>query len=93
MTFSPSGHADDIELTCGGTRSFSRIEATPRHRRFDSRRWARAGPRRFARAKPRGLRNIGRRFRETLDFGDGGLRVNRETELTLIDLIGASGRG
>lgn len=84
-----AAHADDVELSCAGTlvalasrgRPFGIVDLTR----------GEMGTRGDAATRERESRNaagvLGARFRETLDFGDGGLRKTRENELTLIDLI------
>ena len=82
-------HADDIELTCGGTvvnivrsgRTAGIIELTR----------GEMGTRGTAEIRLRESKEaakiLGASFREQLDFGDGGLRTGREEELELIDVI------
>jgi N-acetylglucosamine malate deacetylase 1 len=84
-----SAHADDIELTCAGTliamkdrgHSFGIIDLTR----------GEMGTRGTAdvrlREAQRAAELLGAEFRETLDFGDGGLAINRENELVLIEAI------
>ncbi len=84
-----SAHADDVELCCAGTlvaqalrgRSFGIVDltrgemgtrGTPDTRRGEAERAAAI---------------LGAAFRETLDFGDGGLSKSRGHELALIDVI------
>jgi bacillithiol biosynthesis deacetylase BshB1 len=84
-----AAHADDIELTCAGTlialkdrsHSFGIVDLTR----------GEMGTRGTAavrlREAQRAAEILGAEFRETLDFGDGGLAVNRENELVLIEMI------
>lgn len=82
-------HADDIELSCGGTlakavkdglrvgiieltRGELGTRGTPQVRRREARNAARI---------------LGARFREHLDFGDGGMRTGRDEELQIIEII------
>ena len=84
-----AAHADDVELTCAGTlvrlaeagRSFGIVDLTR----------GEMGTRGDAATREREARRaaeiLGARFREILDFGDGGLKKSRENELALIDVI------
>jgi bacillithiol biosynthesis deacetylase BshB1 len=82
-------HADDIELTCAGTlvvlkergHSFAIVDMTRGEM------GTRGTPEVRAREANRAAEILGAAFRETLDFGDGGLRVTRENELALIEII------
>ena len=82
-------HPDDIELACSGTlvqlasrgRSFGIVDLT--HGEMGTRGDADL---RATEAR-RSAEILGAAFRETLDFGDGGLATGREQELILIDLI------
>lgn len=82
-------HADDIELTCAGTlvvvkdhgRSFGIVDLTR------SEMGTRGTAEIRAREAARSAEILGAAFRETLDFGDGGLRVTRDSELALIEVI------
>ena len=84
-----SAHADDVELCCAGTlvalagrgKTFGILDltrgemgtrGTPETRRSEAERSAQI---------------LGAAFRETLDFGDGGLSKSREHELALIDIL------
>lgn len=82
-------HADDIELTCGGTlinivrsgRTAGIVELT--HGEMGTR-----GTAQIRRRESRAAAKIlGAQFREQLDFGDGGLRRGREEEMEVIDVI------
>jgi bacillithiol biosynthesis deacetylase BshB1 len=82
-------HADDIELGCAGTL----VQLAARGRRFGIVDLTRGemGTRGDAAIREKEARRsaqiLGASFRETLDFGDGGLKDGREQELVLIDLI------
>ena len=82
-------HADDIELGCAGTL----VQLAARGRRFGIVDLTRGemGTRGDASLRESEARRsagiLGAAFRETLDFGDGGLAAGREQELVLIDLI------
>jgi bacillithiol biosynthesis deacetylase BshB1 len=84
-----AAHADDVELTCAGTL----VALKARGRRFGLVDLTRGemGTRGDAamreREALRAAEILGADFRETLDFGDGGLRQTRENELAVIDLI------
>lgn len=84
-----AAHPDDVELTCAGTLirwkshggTFGIVDLTR----------GEMGTRGDAATRERESRRaaeiLGAEFRETLDFGDGGLSKSRENELVLIDLI------
>ena len=84
-----AAHADDVELTCAGTlvalkargRRFGLVDLT--HGEMGTRGDAALREREALAA----AEILGAEFRETLDFGDGGLRQTRENELAVIDLI------
>jgi bacillithiol biosynthesis deacetylase BshB1 len=82
-------HADDIEFGCAGTL----VQLAARGRRFGIVDLTRGemGTRGDAALRASEARRsagiLGAAFRETLDFGDGGLVAGREQELVLIDLI------
>lgn len=84
-------HADDVELGCGGTL----VEAVRRGQRVGivdltrGEMGTRGTPDARRRESLAAARAIGASFRETLDFGDGNLRVGREEELALVRLIRA----
>jgi bacillithiol biosynthesis deacetylase BshB1 len=84
-----SAHPDDVEMTCGGT--LVRLKA--RGKRFGIVDLTRGemgtrGTRETRRQEAeRAAEILGAEFRETLDFGDGGLAVSRENELLLMDVI------
>ena len=84
-----AAHPDDVELTCAGTlirwkntgRSFGIVDLT----RGEMGTRGDAATR--ERESKRSAEILGASFRETLDFGDGGLDHSRENELVLIDVI------
>lgn len=84
-----SAHADDIELTCGGTllrlkaggHPFGIVDLTRGEM------GTRGTPETRAREAARGAEILGADFRESLDLGDGGLRTGREEELAVIEVI------
>ena len=84
-----AAHPDDIELTCAGTL----IQARARGRRFGivdltgGEMGTRGDPKTRDSEARRAAEILGAEFRETLDFGDGGLSKSRENELVLIDVI------
>jgi len=84
-----AAHPDDVELTCGGTL----VTLKARGHRFGivDLTSGEMGTRGDAARREQEARQaadlLGAEFRETLDFGDGGLRHTRENELTLIDVI------
>ena len=84
-----SAHADDIELTCGGTL----IQMHERGYRFGildltrGEMGTRGSAEIRAKESQRAAEILGAEFRETLDLGDGGLRTGREEELLVIDVI------
>ena len=84
-----AAHPDDVEMTCGGTlvrlkergKRFGIVDLT--HGEMGTR-----GTRETRRREAeRAAEILGADFRETLDFGDGGLAVNRQNELLLMDVI------
>ena len=84
-----AAHPDDVELTCGGTlvmlksrgRRFGIVDLT--HGEMGTR----GDAEQREREGRRSAEILGAEFRESLDFGDGGLRHDRQNELALIDLI------
>ncbi|MDQ2869520.1 MAG: bacillithiol biosynthesis deacetylase BshB1 [Acidobacteriota bacterium] len=84
-----AAHPDDIELGCAGTL----VRWKAKGGRFGIVDLTRGemGTRGTAETREREARQaaeiLGAEFRETLDFGDGGLRQTRENELALIDVI------
>jgi len=84
-----AAHPDDVELACAGTL----VQWKKRGGRFGILDLTRGemGTRGDAATREREARRAaeirGAEFRETLDFGDGGLRKTRENELALIEVI------
>lgn len=84
-----AAHPDDIELGCAGTL----VRWKAKGGRFGIVDLTRGemGTRGNAETRDREARQaaeiLGAEFRETLDFGDGGLRQTRENELALIEVI------
>ena len=84
-----SAHADDVELTCGGT--LAQLKA--RGHRFGIVDLTRGemGTRGTAEIRAaeaaKAAKILGAEFRETLDLGDGGLGRTREHELAVIEVI------
>jgi bacillithiol biosynthesis deacetylase BshB1 len=84
-----SAHPDDVEMTCGGTlmllkargKRFGIVDLTQGEMGTRGTRETRR------REAERAAEILGADFRETLDFGDGGLAQTRENELLLIDVI------
>ena len=82
-------HPDDVELACAGTLVMLKTQG----RRFGivdltrGEMGTRGTPSLREREARRSAEILGAEFRETLDFGDGGLSHSRENELALIDLI------
>jgi bacillithiol biosynthesis deacetylase BshB1 len=84
-----SAHADDTELSCGGTIAKA-VKDGLRVGMIDltqGEMGTRGTPRERAREAARSARILGAVFREHLDFGDGGLRGTRDEELQLIDIV------
>ena len=82
-------HADDLELSCGGTiakyvKDGLRVGMVELTRGEMGTRGTPEIREREARAA---ARILGAHHREQLDFGDGGLRTGREEEMQLIDVI------
>lgn len=84
-----AAHPDDIELGCAGTL----VRWKTRGGRFGlvdltrGEMGTRGDAETRRREAGRAAEILGAEFRETLDFGDGGLSKSRENELALIDLI------
>lgn len=84
-----AAHPDDVELSCAGTlvqlrtfgHRFGIVDLT--RGEMATRGSSETRDREAARA----AEILGAEFRQTLDFGDGGLKKSRENELVLIDLI------
>src|SRR5882672_5689189 len=84
-----SAHADDTELSCGGT-IVKMAKDGLRVGMIDLTRGemgTRGTPRERAREAQKSSRILGAVFRRHLDFGDGGLRTTREEEMQIIDLM------
>ena len=84
-----SAHADDTELSCGGT-IVKAVKDGLRVGMIDLTRGemgTRGTPEGRAREAAASARILGAAFRQHLDFGDGGLRTTREEELEIIDLV------
>jgi bacillithiol biosynthesis deacetylase BshB1 len=84
-----SAHADDTELSCGGTivkmvRGGLRVGLVELTR---GEMGTRGTPQQRAREAQAAARILGAAFRQHLDFGDGGLRHTRDEELQVIDLL------
>jgi len=84
-----AAHADDIELTCGGTV----LEAVARGQRVGlvdltrGEMGTRGTPQTRLRESREGQKRLGAEFRVRLDLGDGNLRTDRDAELQIIALI------
>lgn len=84
-----AAHADDLELSCGGTiahlvergQRVGMLELT--HGEMGTR----GMPQTRKRESQAASRILGAAFREQLDFGDGGLRTGRDEELQVIDAL------
>src|SRR5437016_2219752 len=84
-----SAHADDTELSCGGT-IVKMAKDGLRVGMIDLTRGemgTRGTPRERAREAQASARILGAAFREHLDFGDGGLRTTRDEERQVIELV------
>src|SRR6059036_2148093 len=84
-----SAHADDTELSCGGTIA-KMVKDGLRVGMIDLTRGemgTRGTPQQHAREAQRSARILGAAFREHLDFGDGGLRTTRDEELQVIEVV------
>lgn len=84
-----AAHADDLELSCGGTiaRYAAQGLAVGMVELTRGEMGTRGTPEIRRREAEEGARILGARFRKQLDFGDGGLRSGREEELQLVDVI------
>ena len=84
-----SAHADDTELSCGGT-IVKAVKDGLRVGLVDLTRGemgTRGTPRQRSREAQKSARILGAAFREILDLGDGGLRHTREEELQVVELV------
>src|SRR5882672_9310332 len=84
-----SAHADDTELSCGGTIA-KMVKDGLRVGMIDLTRGemgTRGTPEERAREARKSARILGAAFREHLDLGDGGLRTGRDEELQIIELV------
>jgi len=82
-------HADDVELSCGGTVALA-VADGKRVGIVDLTRGemgTRGTPQTRLRESQRASKTLGAAFRERLDFGDGGLRTGQAEEQELIRLI------
>ena len=82
-------HADDIELSCGGTVAVA-ADNGKRVGLVDLTRGemgTRGTPETRVTESMNAAKILGAIFRETLDLGDGGLRTGREQELEVVDII------
>ena len=82
-------HADDIELSCGGTVAVA-VENGQRVGLVDLTRGemgTRGTPETRVTESTNARKILGASFRETLDLGDGGLRTGREQEFQIVDII------
>jgi N-acetylglucosamine malate deacetylase 1 len=82
-------HPDDLDLCCGGTIAKAARDgvSTGMLELTYGEMGTRGTPQIRKREGRASARILGVRFREQLDFGDGGLRTGREEELQLIDYI------
>ena len=84
-----AAHPDDVEMTCAGTlvqlkkrgRTFGILDLT------SGEMGTRGSAETRRREAERAAEILGAEFRETLDFGDGGLRATRDNELAIMDVI------
>ncbi len=84
-----AAHADDIELTCGGTiakmvRDGKRagiVDLT--HGEMGTR----GDPETRSRESLASAKILGATFRERFDFGDGGMRTGRDEEMQIIEIV------
>src|SRR5207244_12113102 len=84
-----SAHADDTELSCGGTIAKA-VKEGMRVGMVDLTRGemgTRGTPAERAREAQKSARTLGAAFRRHLDLGDGGLRTGRDAELQIIELV------
>lgn len=84
-----SAHADDTELSCGGTIA-KFVKDGLRVGMIDLTRGemgTRGTPAERAREAAKSARILGAAFRRHLDLGDGGLRTGRDEELQIIEIV------
>jgi N-acetylglucosamine malate deacetylase 1 len=84
-----AAHADDIELTCGGTIA-KMVREGKRAGIVDLTRGemgTRGDPETRLRESLASAKILGATFREQFDFGDGGLRTGRDEEMQIIDIV------
>jgi N-acetylglucosamine malate deacetylase 1 len=84
-----AAHADDIELTCGGTIA-KMVREGKRAGIVDLTRGemgTRGDPETRLRESRASAKILGATFREQFDFGDGGLRTGRDEEMQIIDIV------
>src|SRR6266850_403832 len=84
-----AAHADDIELTCGGTIA-KMVREGKRAGIVDLTRGemgTRGDPETRLRESLASAKILGATFREQFDFGDGGLRTGRDEEMQIIDVV------
>jgi bacillithiol biosynthesis deacetylase BshB1 len=84
-------HADDVELSCGGTvakfvKDGLRIGIVDLTR---GEMGTRGTPQTRKREAANAAKALGATFRESLDFGDGNLQIGREQELQIIEILRA----
>lgn len=82
-------HADDVELSCGGT-MVQLVKSGRRVGIVDLTRGemgTRGTPQTRKSESSAAAKIVGAGFREQLDFGDGGLRTGRDEEMQLIDVV------
>jgi N-acetylglucosamine malate deacetylase 1 len=84
-----AAHADDIELTCGGTIA-KMVREGKRAGIVDLTRGemgTRGDPETRLRESRASAKILGATFREQFDFGDGGLRTGRDEEMQIIEIV------
>ncbi len=84
-----AAHPDDLELSVGGTIAKAAADgvSTGMLELTHGEMGTRGTPQLRKREAKSAARILGVRFREQLDFGDGGLRTGREEELQVIEFI------
>lgn len=84
-----AAHADDLELSCGGTIA-KFVKEGRRVGMVDLTRGemgTRGTPQTRKREATAAARVLGAAFREQLDFGDGNLRTGRDEELQIVEIL------